>query len=124
MKNREKIQEEARFKILRLLHENPELTQRELGERVGISLGAVNYSLRALIERGLVKAGNFSRNPKKLGYAYVLTPAGIVEKTLLTGRFLQRKVEEYEALRTEIDAYASEIVEGSGVRRSKCTEAK
>ena len=124
MNNREKIQEEARFKILRLLHDNPELTQRELGERVGISLGAVNYSLRALIERGLVKAGNFSRNPNKLGYAYVLTPAGIVEKTLLTGRFLQRKVEEYEALRVEIDVYASEIAVGSGVGRSECTEAK
>ena len=108
MNNREKIQEEARFKILRLLHENPELTQRELGERVGISLGAVNYSLRALIERGLVKAGNFSRNPNKLGYAYVLTPAGIVEKTLLTGRFLKRKVEEYEALKLEIDELTSE----------------
>ena len=81
-------------------------------------MGAVNYSLRAIIERGLVKAGNFSRNPNKLGYAYVLTPAGIVEKTLLTGRFLQRKVEEYEALRVEIDAYASEIAEGSGVGRS------
>ena len=124
MNHREKIQEEARFKILRLLHENPELTQRELGERVGISLGAVNYSLRALIERGLVKVRNFSRNPSKLGYAYVLTPAGIVEKTLLTGRFLQRKVEEYEALRVEIDAYASEIAEGSGVSKSECTEAK
>jgi EPS-associated MarR family transcriptional regulator len=103
LNNREKIQEDARFKILRLLHENPELTQRELGERVGISLGAVNYSLRALIERGLVKAGNFSRNPNKLGYAYVLTPAGIVEKTLLTGRFLKRKAAEYEALRREMD---------------------
>jgi EPS-associated MarR family transcriptional regulator len=124
LNNREKIQEEARFKILRLLHENPELTQRELGERVGISLGAVNYSLRALIERGLVKAGNFSRNPNKLGYAYVLTPAGIVEKTLLTGRFLKLKSEEYEALRLEIDAYAREISEGSGVGRSECTEAK
>ena len=87
-------------------------------------MGAVNYSLRAIIERGLVKAGNFSRNPNKLGYAYVLTPAGIVEKTLLTGRFLQRKVEEYEALRVEIDAYAREIAEGSGVGRSECAEAK
>ena len=110
MNNREKIKEEARFKILRLLHENPELTQRELGERVGISLGAVNYSLRALIERGLVKAGNFSRNPNKLGYAYVLTPAGIVEKTLLTGRFLKRKVEEYEALKLEIEVLSRESI--------------
>ena len=108
MNNRAKIQDEARFKILRLLHENPELTQRELGERVGISLGAVNYCLRALIERGLVKAGNFSRNPNKLGYAYVLTPAGIAEKTLLTGRFLKRKVEEYEALKLEIEVLSRE----------------
>jgi len=75
---------------------------------VGISLGAVNYCLRALIERGLVKASNFSRNPNKLGYAYVLTPAGIAEKTLLTGRFLKRKVEEYEALKLEIDALSRE----------------
>ena len=112
MNNRKKIQEEARFKILRLLHENPELTQRELGERVGISLGAVNYSLRALIERGLVKARNFSRNPNKLGYAYALTPAGIVEKTLLTGRFLKRKVEEYEALKQEIEVLSRETVIG------------
>ncbi len=108
MNNKVKIQEEARFKILRLLHENPELTQRELGEQVGISLGAVNYCLRALIERGLVKAGNFSRNPNKLGYAYVLTPAGIAEKTLLTGRFLSRKLAEYDALRVEIDALSRE----------------
>ena len=109
MNSREKIQEEARFKILRLLHKNPELTQRELGERVGISLGSVNYSLRALIERGLVKAGNFSRNPNKLGYAYVLTPAGIVEKTLLTGRFLNQKIIEYHALQIEIDALSKEM---------------
>ena len=113
MNNKVKIQEEARFKILRLLHENPELTQRELGEQVGISLGAVNYCLRALIERGLVKAGNFSRNPNKLGYAYVLTPAGIAEKTLLTGRFLKRKVEEYEALKLEIEVLSRETVIGN-----------
>ncbi len=114
LNNREKIKEEARFKILRLLHENPELTQRELGERVGISLGAVNYSLRALIGRGLVKAGNFSRNPNKLGYAYVLMPAGIVEKTLLTGRFLNQKVIEYHALQIEIDALSKEMSSVSG----------
>ena len=114
MNNREKIKEEARFKILRLLHENPELTQRELGERVGISLGAVNYCLRALIERGLVKAGNFSRNPNKLGYAYALTPAGIAEKTLLTARFFSWKVAEYQALRLEIEALTREMAEVDG----------
>jgi len=109
LNNREKTQEEARFKILRLLHDNPELTQRQLGERVGISLGAVNYCLRALIERGLVKAGSFSRNPNKLGYAYVLTPVGIAEKTVLTGRFLKRKINEYNALGTEIDDLSREL---------------
>jgi EPS-associated MarR family transcriptional regulator len=108
--NKAKIQEEARFQILRLLHGDPELTQRELGERVGVSLGAVNYCLKALIERGLVKASNFSKNPNKLGYAYVLTPAGIAEKTMLTGRFLARKKAEYEALRAEIDALSREAV--------------
>jgi EPS-associated MarR family transcriptional regulator len=110
LNSKAKIQEEARFQILRLLHENPELTQRELGERVGVSLGAVNYCLKALIERGLVKAGNFSKSPNKLGYAYVLTPAGIAEKTVLTGRFLARKKAEYEALRAEIDALSREAV--------------
>ena len=111
IQTKSKIQEESRFKILRLLCENPELTQRELGERVGISLGAVNYCLRALIERGLVKASNFSRNPNKLGYAYVLTPSGIGERVRLTGRFLARKKAEYEALRVEIDALSREIME-------------
>ncbi len=110
LKNKAKIQDEARFQILRLLHENPVLTQRELGERVGVSLGAVNYCLKALIERGLVKAGNFSKSPNKLGYAYVLTPAGIAEKTVLTGRFLARKKAEYEALRAEIEALSREAV--------------
>ncbi len=102
LNNKAKIQDEARFQILRLLHENPDLTQRELGERVGVSLGAVNYCLKALIERGLVKASNFTRSPNKLGYAYVLTPAGIAEKAMLTARFLARKKAEYESLKQEI----------------------
>ncbi len=108
LNNKAKIQEEARFQILRLLHENPELTQRELGERVGVSLGAVNYCLKALVERGLVKAGNFTKSPNKLGYAYVLTPAGIAEKTMLTGRFLVRKKAEYESLKQEIQSLTRE----------------
>jgi EPS-associated MarR family transcriptional regulator len=108
LNNRAKIQDEARFQILRLLHENPELTQRELGERVGVSLGAVNYCLKALIDRGLVKASNFSKSPNKSGYAYVLTPAGIAEKIALTHGFLQRKTAQYKALKTEIDALKRE----------------
>ena len=115
--NNKTIREEARFKILRLLHENPALNQRELGERAGVSLGAVNYCLRALIERGLVKSGNFARNPNKLGYAYVLTPAGIAEKTSLTARFLTLKLEEYEALKLEIEVLSREAVKGDGAER-------
>ena len=111
MNIKSKIQEEARFQILRLLHENPELNQRELGERIGVSLGAVNYCLRSLMERGFVKAGNFARSQNKLGYAYVLTPSGLTEKVRLTGRFLARKKAEYEALRVEIDALSREITE-------------
>ena len=111
MTSKSKIQEEARFQILRLLHENPELNQRELGERIGVSLGAVNYCLRSLMERGFVKAGNFASSQNKLGYAYVLTPSGIAEKVRLTGRFLARKKAEYEALRVEIDALSREITE-------------
>jgi EPS-associated MarR family transcriptional regulator len=109
MNSKSKIQEEARFQILRHLHENPQLSQRELGERVGVSLGAVNYCLKALIDRGLVKAGNFARSENKLGYAYFLTPAGLTEKTRLTGRFLRRKIEEYEALKIEIDTLSREV---------------
>jgi EPS-associated MarR family transcriptional regulator len=111
LNNKAKIQEEARFQILRLLHENPELNQRELGERVGVSLGAVNYCLKSLVERGFVKVGNFASSQNKLGYAYVLTPSGIGERVRLTGRFLARKKAEYEALRVEIDALSREIME-------------
>jgi len=110
LNNRAKIQEEARFQILRLLHDNPSFSQRELSERVGVSLGAVNYCLKALIERGLVKAGNFSASENKLGYAYLLTPSGIAEKVQLTGRFLARKQAEYDALRMEIETLSREVV--------------
>lgn len=110
--NKAKIQEEARFQILRSLSEDPKLSQRELSVRVGISLGAVNYCLNALIDRGLVKAQNFKRSPKKIGYAYFLTPSGIAEKTRLTGSFLRRKLLEYDALNKEIEVLKTEL--GSG----------
>jgi len=104
-----KIQEEAHFQILRLLHENPELTRRQLGERVGISLGAVNYCLESLIDRGFVKARNFKRSLKKIGYVYFLTPAGIAEESPLTARFLNLKVNEYEVLKKEIRDLSAEL---------------
>jgi EPS-associated MarR family transcriptional regulator len=111
LNNKAKIQEEARFQILRLLHEDPSQNQRELSERLGVSLGAVNYCLKALIERGLVKAGNFSASENKLGYAYLLTPSGIAERAQLTVRFLARKQAEYDALRVEIETLSREAME-------------
>ena len=101
---REQAREDARFRILDLLEQQPELSQRELAEALGVSLGAVNYTLKALAEKGLVKLRNFRASDRKLGYAYVLTPAGVSEKSWLAARFIQRKLKEYEALREELDA--------------------
>jgi EPS-associated MarR family transcriptional regulator len=109
LNSKAKIQEEARFQILRLLNENPWLSQRELSERVGISLGAVNYCLKALIDRGLVKAENVKRNSNKFGYTYVLKPPGIIEKAVSATRFLKRKRAEFEALKIEIMTLSAEI---------------
>ena len=95
--------EDTQFRVLRLLEENPELSQRELAEALGISLGRVHYILRALIDMGFVKLGNFSASKDKRRYAYILTPRGIREKAAITKRFLERKLNEYEALKHEID---------------------
>ena len=103
------IQEETNFRILRILQENPDLTQRELAEKLGMSLGGLNYCLNALIDKGLVKMQNFSNSKNKFKYVYLLTPMGIVEKVNLTTRFLSRKMEEYEALKLEIEALKSEV---------------
>ena len=98
----QQLQEDTHFRVLGLLEQNPDLSQRELAKVLGVSLGGVNYSLRALAERGMVKVQNFKNSEKKLAYAYVLTPRGLAEKTRLTANFLKRKLEEYEALKTEI----------------------
>lgn len=108
MNRQAKLQEDAQFRVLRTLHDNPDLTQRELAERVGISLGALNYCLQAMMQRGLVKMKNFARSKNKFGYVYVLTPGGITEKAAITQRFLQRKMQEYEALQEEIRALQAE----------------
>jgi len=88
--------------LLRRLTETPKASQRELARDTGVSLGKLNYALRALIDKGWVKAGNFSLNPHKLGYAYLLTPSGIEAKARLTRAFLARKLREYDGLRKEI----------------------
>lgn len=102
-------QEDTRFRVLRLLESHPDLTQREIADRLGISLGGVNYCVRALTDKGLVKIQNFQNSSNKLSYAYLLTPTGMAEKTLLAARFLKRKLVEYEALRAEIDALEQEV---------------
>ena len=98
------FQEDTHYRVLALLERSPDISQRELARELGISLGGVNYALRALIERGMLKAQNFSSSDKKLAYAYILTPKGLAEKSFLTARFLRRKMDEYEALRAEIES--------------------
>jgi len=109
-----KLQEDTHFRVMRILQENPDLTQRELAERVGVSVGGLNYCLKALMEKGLVKMKNFSNSKNKFGYVYVLTPRGMAEKAAITHRFLQRKVEEYEALKAEIQALQCEVGKTGG----------
>ena len=103
------IQEDTHFRIMRILQENPDLTQRELADKLGISVGGLNYCLNALIDKGLVKMQNFSNSKNKFKYVYLLTPIGIAEKVALTTRFLSRKMEEFEALKLEIEALRSEV---------------
>jgi EPS-associated MarR family transcriptional regulator len=103
------LQEDTHYRVLRLLHAEPDVSQRQLAGRLGISLGAAHYCLKALMDRGLVKAHNFSSSRNKLGYAYLLTPAGLREKADLTGRFLQRKLAEYDALEREIAQLRAEV---------------
>ena len=93
---------------MRILQENPDLTQRELAEKLGVSVGGLNYCLKALIEKGWVKMKNFATSKNKFGYVYVLTPTGMAEKAAITHRFLRRKVDEYEALKAEIEALKAE----------------
>lgn len=104
-----KIQEDTHFRIMRILQDNPDLTQRELADKLGMSVGGLNYCLNALIAKGFVKMANFSKSKNKFKYVYLLTPLGIVEKLALTSRFLKRKMEEYEALKMEIELLKSEL---------------
>lgn len=100
---------ETRIAVLRALQDDPRLSQRELAQRIGVSLGKTNYCLRALIEKGYIKAVNFSNNPSKLGYMYQLTPQGLTAKARITARFLKRKLEEHEAIQAEIERLRAEL---------------
>jgi EPS-associated MarR family transcriptional regulator len=109
VKNLKTIDPDVRFRVLHLLEENPELTQRELAKKLGISLGSANYCMKALIDIGHVKAGNFKKARNKSAYLYLLTPQGIAEKAMLTAGFLKRKMDEYHALKKEIELIQSKV---------------
>lgn len=106
---RSKLQEDTYFRVLRLLQENPEMSQRELAKVAGVSVGGMHYVLSALVDKGLVKLGNFTAAKDKRRYAYVLTPKGIARRAALTRAFLARKMEEYEALKYEIEMLSLEL---------------
>jgi len=103
------LDDEYRYKILKALHQDPDLSQRELAKCLGISLGKTNFCLKALIEKGLIKASNFKKSSNKTKYLYLLTPKGIEEKLLITQRFLQSKLKEHEELEKEIEQLREDI---------------
>ena len=103
------LSDPKRLEILKLLDAQPQMSQRDLAQVMGVSLGKANYCLKALMEKGLVKFGNFRKNPDKRQYAYLLTPAGLEEKTRITLAFLRRKVAEYEALEKEIEQLQGDL---------------
>ena len=100
---------EKEYQLLKLIEQQPQLTQRELAAQLGVSLGKTHYVLTALIDRGPVKAGNFARSDNKRGYAYVLTPAGLAEKIAITQSFLKRKMGEYEQIKADIERLNEEL---------------
>ena len=106
---RSKIQEDTYYRVLRILEASPDITQREIAQFLGVSVGGMNYCLNALIKKGFVKMQIFSESKNKFGYVYLLTPSGIAEKTNLTARFLLRKIKEYEEMRVEIESLKSEV---------------
>ena len=103
------MDQEIHLKVLRHLERNPDVTQRELAEHLGVSLGKANYCLKALIEKGFVKARNFKNSNRKSAYLYVLTPQGIEEKARISVAFLRRKMREYEQLKQEIAQLEKEV---------------
>ena len=101
--------EDTHYKVLRILEQNPRISQRELASEMGVSLGKVSYCLKALVDKGLVKVNNFKNSANKWAYFYVLTPRGMEAKARISVRFLQRKLMEYEALRAEIEERLAEV---------------
>ena len=103
------MSEEINLKLMKLIEKNPHLTQRELASAMGMSLGKTHYVLKSLVNVGWVKLSNFRKSNNKLGYAYILTPLGVVEKVAITARFLLKKQNEYESLKKEIEELKAEV---------------
>ena len=100
---------DTEYIILKILKDNPKMTQRQMAKELGLSLGKINYVVRALVDKGWVKLTNFKRSDKKLGYIYLLTPEGVSEKSVLAQNFLKRKSEEYSRLKEEIEILKNEL---------------
>jgi EPS-associated MarR family transcriptional regulator len=99
---RKEHQEDAKFRVFQIINENPQMTTREIAQKVGISNGSAFYLLTSLIDMGFIKLSNFKEHSQKIKYSYLLTPKGIREKSLITSKFLVRKKQEYELLKKEI----------------------
>jgi EPS-associated MarR family transcriptional regulator len=115
-RNHPMLTDETRYKLMRLIEANPGMSQRDVARELGISLGKVNYCLRALVQRGLIKATNFKNSYNKVAYMYLLTPRGVEQKANLTVRFLKQKMVEYETLRMEIEQMRREAEAPGAVR--------
>lgn len=103
--------QELEYRVLKLVEKQPTITQRELSKELGVSLGKTHYVIKALVKVGWIKLENFKRSDNKLGYAYMLTPTGVLEKAQITRRFLVRKQQEYENLKREIEQLQTEVDE-------------
>ena len=115
------MKDEITYKLLKLIEAEPHLSQREIAQKMGVSLGKTNYCLKALIDKGFIKLQNFYNNKKKTSYIYYLTPQGIEEKATVTYRFLQTKIEEYEDIKVEIESLKNEAAK-TKVTGSKSSE--
>ena len=109
------LTDETRYRILKILEATPDASQRDIARELGISLGRVNFCLKALVEKGLVKVNNFKHNPSKRAYLYFLTPKGVDEKARVTLRFLKSKLDEYENIKAQIEELRRDA---DGVRRA------
>lgn len=111
--------EDVRFRVLRLIEKRPEASQREIADTLGVSVGAVNYCVRALVDKGHIKVANFRASKNKLGYVYVLTPEGIAARANLAVRFIERKLVEYNTIKDELDQLRSEFSGDGGAAKGQ-----